>query len=341
MIKHNIFKFGEKSILLIMGLLTFAIGVIAREKRWGDEWKMELFSNEQIVIMGHYQGAYRIYCSMCERSTNKPIIKRFQWYGNIGDEDSLIVYCDEYDKRGFVNVKTGKIAIPPQYAHAWNFSEGVGAISRDNKIGFVNAQGEEVIPCQYTAGEHSVKRLGFAFHGGLCVMTNERNQCGIINRHGEWILAPQYDCIWNANSAGLRIFQNNGLYGVMDKVGNIIHPVQYEYMRDEDGHFIVENKGIRSSIGYDFHVIDSFLCDYFEKLTYMDENENIHATPYIKYHLGQNEGIIDEDGHIIIPAIYYCVKIVNSNLFKAKSKDSYYWILLDAQGKVLPIVSFR
>ena len=40
--------------------------------------------------------------------------------------DTLTVFTDKENKRGYLNTKTGKIALPAQWDHAWVFSEGVG-----------------------------------------------------------------------------------------------------------------------------------------------------------------------------------------------------------------------
>lgn len=55
-----------------------------------------------------------------------------------------------------------------QFDELYPFSEGMAAVKKDDKFGFINTKGELVIPCQYQyAGQ---------FKGGLaCVVKDEEN----------------------------------------------------------------------------------------------------------------------------------------------------------------------
>lgn len=56
-------------------------------------------------------------------------------------KDSITVFIHNR-KRGFLNLYTGEIVIPAKFDRAWVFSEGLGAVAMDDKVGFVNSKGE-------------------------------------------------------------------------------------------------------------------------------------------------------------------------------------------------------
>ena len=63
--------------------------------------------------------------------------------------ESRVVYVDTAYNRGYLNVVTGEIDIKAEYDYAWLFPEGVAAVVKDNKIGFIDKENNVVIPFQY------------------------------------------------------------------------------------------------------------------------------------------------------------------------------------------------
>lgn len=105
----------------------------------------------------------------------------------------------------FGNNSFGKhsLKITPEFAKALErydqidaFSEGMAAVHRDGKWGYVNLKGEEVIPCQFsdafTPGQ---------FSEGLACVVDDRNEAdkelwnkrvGFINKKGEWVIEGNF-----------------------------------------------------------------------------------------------------------------------------------------------------
>jgi hypothetical protein len=74
------------------------------------------------------------------------------------------------DKRGYINVNTGRIVIDAKtndYQKAWVFSDGLAAVMRDGKIGFINEKNEVVIPFEFL---YSSKCRCYKFENGHCVV---------------------------------------------------------------------------------------------------------------------------------------------------------------------------
>lgn len=296
------------------------------------------YSNDRIVIKQVRRGYEQLYKRTYDRVTDKPISEKFDWFASECSEgDSLVVYADMKNRRGYLNLNTGKIIIKGAYKHAWNFSEGLGAVVVDDKVGFINPQGEWVIPCQFTVSRNAINNVGFAFHDSLCVMTNENDLCGLINQSGEWVLQPQYDRIWNPNKAHQRIYQHGGKFGIMDLYGNLLIPATYDEIQEEDGVYQVITNGVMSTMDYSFHIINPFVCTGTD-VVYLprgEYEEEISSEEFVKYYINQREGIMNANGKVIIPAIYYYVRMVSEHLFKAQRPNSDIWVFYDTNGNIV------
>lgn len=64
----------------------------------------------------------------------------------------------------------------------FRFSDGLAPVSENGKWGFIDTNGDIVIPCAY--------RIPPSFHRGAAVVMDADKQNGIINRYGKYILNP-------------------------------------------------------------------------------------------------------------------------------------------------------
>ena len=62
-------------------------------------------------------------------------------------ETRLYLVCRE-DKYGYID-KTGREVIPCKYDDANDFREGLAKVQKSGKYGFIDKTGREVIPCKY------------------------------------------------------------------------------------------------------------------------------------------------------------------------------------------------
>lgn len=105
----------------------------------------------------------------------------------------------------FGNNSFGKptLKITPEFTKALErydqigaFSEGLAAVRRDGKWGYINLKGEEVIPCQFSGAFTPGQ-----FSEGLACVVDDRNEAdkelwnkrvGFINKKGEWVLEGDF-----------------------------------------------------------------------------------------------------------------------------------------------------
>ncbi len=223
--------------------------------------------------------------------------------------DSLAVFCSE-NKRGYYNMYTGEIAIPAQYRRAWVFSEGVAAVQKNGNIGFINRKGDVIIDFKYPF--HGNPLSEFIFDDGHCVVADTMGKCGVINKKGEWLIGPEYD--------------------------NISAYKEYA---------IVTKAGVTMQLGYNGHIINSFVLDNIKELTYKEKEryenregeleyvENTVKTGLFAYCVGGRYGLMDANCHRLTDPLYKSIAAVNKNMFRATLLDHYSEVILNAQGEVM------
>ena len=112
--------------------------------RW--YWK-DNYLSKNVAVHGFRNDKVRVY-NYC---TSKYTTPKVNWIADSPANDSLTVYAIP-NKRGYINIKNGEIAIDAEansYRRAWLFSDGLIAVIKDGKIGFINAENEVVIPFQF------------------------------------------------------------------------------------------------------------------------------------------------------------------------------------------------
>lgn len=151
--------------------------------------------------------------------------------------DSLSVFCSN-NRRGYYNMYTGEIVVPPMYRRAWVFSEGLGAVQHNGNIGFIDRKGDVVIDFKYPY--HGNPLSSFVFEDGHCVVADTTGHCGVIDRNGSWLIEPDYD--------------------------NVSTFKEYA---------IATKAGVSVQLGYDGTVINSFVLDDLDELTYTEEERYV------------------------------------------------------------------
>ena len=335
--KTNQVKLWKKILIsawALVGLGVFIFfaclaSVRIEDRSENKRWYYQTTINDSLRLDKDYPD--KEYVRIYNLNTRRYVSPKMRWVSlGVSEGDSLTVFCDMNGKRGFINLNTGKITIEGRYNHAWNFSEGLAAVYRDNRIGFVNTAGEEVIPCQFPTTQHAITRLGYAFHDGYCVITNSKNECGLINQTGELVVDTIYDCIWAPSSCGVRIFQDEGKYGIMDIDGTITLPLHYELIYCYGDHLFAAGNGVMKRIDKYGNVLTAFCSEYdFEPMYLPNDYDQEYPTGYFKYYVYGRKGVIDSYGKIVIPAIYNEVNQLEDHLFEVQLGYDGPWRVID------------
>lgn len=139
----------------------------------------------------------------------------------------------KFDKLwGYVDTKNNTI-IQPQFQKANYFSqpEGLAAVKKEGKVGFIDVTGKVIIPFKYEDFSKT-DVLHFSFSEGLCAVI-ENSKFGFIDTHGNYVIPLQFDINPPASireytfyhpyfKQGYANVMKNGKCGLIDKTGKFI-----------------------------------------------------------------------------------------------------------------------
>lgn len=91
----------------------------------------------------------------------------------VEDLEYAAPFCDQKTlKWGYYNKKTGNIIIAPKYTAAYNFSENLAGVKKWEKWGFIDIEGNEIIPFQYDFVGHFKDGMAEVIAGNETFMIN-------------------------------------------------------------------------------------------------------------------------------------------------------------------------
>ena len=95
------------------------------------------------------------------------------------------------------------------YDEAFDFHGGLAIVKKNNKYGYINKLGKEVIPCQYDEV--------FDFNEDLAVV-RKNNKYGYINKLGRVVIHYQFDEAYKFSNGLAIVAKNKDIY-IIDKFG--------------------------------------------------------------------------------------------------------------------------
>lgn len=115
--------------------------------------------------------------------------------------------------------RDGAVAIAPDFdGPAFRHTDGLARIGVDGQMGFVNEDGEVVIPPAYL--------LALPFADGLAPVQNAAGEWGFVDASGALVVEPQYRAAL-AFSDGLAAVQTDAGWGYVDASGDLAIPATY------------------------------------------------------------------------------------------------------------------
>lgn len=188
-----------------------------------------------------------------------------------------------------------------QFDELYPFSEGMAAVKKDDKFGFINTKGELVIPCQYQyAGQ---------FKGGLaCVVKDEENNnISFIDATGKMLHTKfpfnsyYYLGTMGQTYIGPAISFTNGVceikYTLGDNIGEEPQTVYIDRQMKEVAQPCEEPTQPEENLGYEIFSVS-------DKDIYGEETSLF--------------GVKDKDGKIVIPAKYSNLEISDNGVVLAR-----------------------
>ncbi|MDR1718657.1 MAG: WG repeat-containing protein [Dysgonamonadaceae bacterium] len=168
------------------------------------------------------------------------------------------------------------------YDDIYDFSEELCAVKKDGKVGFIDTEGREVIPCIYEMGGLSefmnARKANYEFSEGL-VAARLGGKWGFIDREGNMVVPAIYDYALPFYDGYARVVRNTK-WGIINRQGEEVIPCQY---------------GSRGS----------GVSEFYEGLAVVNEFKTG----------GGKIGFADTAGQIVIPCIYDRLFSISQNAF--------------------------
>ena len=212
------------------------------------------------------------------------------------------------DKEKLVEITPSFIESVHRYDQLREFSEGMAAVRKGDKWGYINTKGEEVISCQYEQAR--------GFSDGLAAVKDD-GKWGYISTNGQWAVKPQYEVVSDF-SGGIACTSHQwpyGEYAEAEKVtfintkGEDVSALSNRFNLqaggdDSDNEPLIESY----ENGLFFVADDNSNPMWIDKDGNRVSDENIYQKKNDKYVIFRNDegemGFKDINGNIIVPAKY-------------------------------------
>ena len=151
--------------------------------------------------------------------------------------EGIIAYA-EGDLWGFQDL-SGNVLIPPTYAQAGGFHEGLAAVTNEKgEIGYVATDGTLRIPFQKL-------QLSGLFYDGFAFFTDSLSLTGLMDCEGHWAVPARYEHAYHDKESGLWLFS----YDISDSLEDVFFPEDevlvrnLKLVKDEHPDYVVAYKG--------------------------------------------------------------------------------------------------
>ena len=110
------------------------------------------------------------------------------------------------------------------------FSEGLAAIRTSDGVGFINTNGELVIPTVFEDIDwNTMLNTRYMFKEGLSAFV-KGGKCGYMDKQGNTVISPEYDAA-SPFDQGIAAVAKDGKWGTIDKSGKTIIPMEYDFVQ--------------------------------------------------------------------------------------------------------------
>ena len=177
-------------------------------------------------------------CVIKDIATGKIVSER---YWDIHTDDCADVIVVNKDRLwGYISKLTGEVIAEPQYKYAWTNGPDThlaACVDSLDKLGFIDIRtGKTAIPHKFDYVISQYVDIGYFFHNDLCIVRQSDGECGVIDTLGNIVLPIAYEEITFLNN-NLFAVSKDGNVGLLDYTRmEIILPPEYEHIYFYDAH---------------------------------------------------------------------------------------------------------
>lgn len=190
------------------------------------------------------------------------------------------------DKYGFIDTK-GKVVIEPKYEWASSFSDGLAIVSTEGLYGAIDKQGKTVIPFEYES-------LG-DFQDGFAAAARPpkdpedyESKYGLINKQNEVVIPFMYEGMGNLSESLIAV-KKDSKWGYVDIKNTAVIPINLKYETVYDF-----SDGLAAVFNYEENS-DNLKYGYIDKT-----GKLVIPMQFIKAYWDDSEGIIDFNNGIAL-----------------------------------------
>jgi hypothetical protein len=229
----------------------------------------------------------------------------------------------------------GLAKVVQKYEIICNFKDGLAEVCKDGKWGFIDKNGNEVIPCKYDPIEDSDN--GF-FEGLAVVMTNNYEKFHVINKKGDIAFTHSYSWV-SKFSEGLSLVSKNSKMGYIDTSGKEVIPCTYDLAYEFSEGMAIVYKGNK----YGFIDTKGNVVIPFEYETDEEIPTGFHDGLACVYKNGKY-GYIDKKGNVVVSYKYdiaYPFSEGMAVVAKKVASDVYRYGYIDTSGNEVIKCEYR
>lgn len=157
---------------------------------------------------------------------DKERIRKFNRYSSVGYFHEGYARAERNGKFGFVD-ENGNEIIPPKYEWVGQFNEGVVRVFNSGKAGYIEKQGKVIIPEKYDDA--------WEFSEGVAKVMLTKTideklvaKYGYVNKEGAEIIAAEYDDAQSFHE-GLAAVRKGEKWGYINMSGSIVIPFDFDH----------------------------------------------------------------------------------------------------------------
>lgn len=222
-------------------------------------------------------------------------------------------------KWGFLN-KQGEEVVPPKYDMVSVFIGDYATVGLNDKFGFIDKSGHEVVPPKYDniSGNYT--------ENIIAIEVNKK--WGFINLTGKVIIPPKYDGFCGHFYNNVQCIAQNKKVGFIDKKDNVIIEPKYDAVkRVIDGSAKIY---LKDKIGYINREFDTIIEPKYDFI-------DIVIGDMTRVSINRKQGFINLNAQEVIPPIYDIIELRPfSKYYLVKYKDNWGYIT-EGNDIVIPI----
>lgn len=272
--------------------------------------KLEIENNTRVILgIGKYLYSVKNNkLGVIDKNGKVIITPKYDNFLKLNDRDIMIGYED--GKSYLINLETKKEKLV-DYENFGEESEGMILTLKDRKLGYIDIEGNEIIPNKYEAA-FKVQM------GSKYLQVKENEKWMLVNKKGEVYKELPYDDLGEYKDGYILVISNNKL-GYIDDEGNEKIVPQFIYATSfKNGYAVVGEESGFGVINKENEKVIPLIYDEVE----IKDN-------YVYVKMDNKRGILDLNGHEILPVIYDELGDIENNiLFYKKDNESGYMELI-------------